>query len=150
MPHILNYDGKYVRVEIAEVANPNHPDKALYVGWCSDAFKELKDMPSQALSRFIAGPPLPTYAEALRYACDWIKTSWDAKQADLSAKVGDLVPVIYSVWLFKGDSSLEYEFVEFSDAKAFAKAAEKSLGLSKVGITNNESPQYLTMWQRSK
>ena len=63
MSHVLAYDGQFFRVDITEVANPDDPENAMYVSWCSDAFKELKDMPSHALSRFIAGPPLPEYAE---------------------------------------------------------------------------------------
>ncbi len=41
------------------------------------------------------------------------------------------------------------DFAEFADAKAFAKAAEKSVSITRVGITNNESPQYLTLWDKS-
>jgi hypothetical protein len=78
MSHVLAYDGQYFRVDITEVANRDDPDKAVYISWCSDAFKELKDMPSQSISRFIAGPPLPKYDDARRHAYDWIKTSWDA------------------------------------------------------------------------
>ena len=56
---------------------------------------------------------------------------------------------MYTVWLSKGDSSVGFEFEEFSDAKTFAKAAEKSVEITKVVITNNESPQYLTIWEKA-
>jgi hypothetical protein len=32
---------------------------------------------------------------------------------------------------------------------SFAKAAEASSEITKVGITNNESPQYLTIWNKT-
>ena len=48
MSHVLAYDGQFFRVDITEVANPDDPDQTVYISWCSDAFKELKDMPSQA------------------------------------------------------------------------------------------------------
>ncbi len=57
--------------------------------------------------------------------------------------------VMYTVWLFKGDSSFGFEFEQFSDAKTFAESAEKSVEITKVGITNNESPQYLTIWEKA-
>ena len=125
MSHVLAFDGQYFRVDITEVANSDGPNKAVYVSWCSDAFKELRDMPSQAFSRFIAGPPLPGYDEARRHAFDWIKINWDAQMAKRANKVRDFVSLLYTVWLFQGDSSLGFEFEEFSDAKMFAKAAEK-------------------------
>ena len=56
---------------------------------------------------------------------------------------------MYSVWLFKGDGSVEYDFKEFADAKSFAKAAEKGVEITKVGVTNRESPQYLTVWEKA-
>jgi hypothetical protein len=148
MSHVLAFDGQYFRVDIAEVVNPADPEKEMYVSWCSDAFKELKDAPSQSLSRFVAGPPLPTYAEARRHAHDWIRVNRDAQKKKRAGKAPDLAGIVYSVWLFKGESSLGFEFEEFSDAKAFAKAAEKSVEVTKVGITNNESPQYLTVWEK--
>jgi hypothetical protein len=148
MSHVLNYDGQYFRVEIAEVTNPQDPRKPAFVGWCSQAFDDLKDLPSQALSRFVPGPSRSTHAEALSNAYDWIKTSWDARQTRKPAKARALAAVIYSVWLFRGDSSSEYKFEEFTDANLFAQAAEKSCELTKIGITNNESPQYLTVWER--
>ena len=149
MSHVLAYDGQFFRVDITEVANPDDPDQTVYVSWCSDAFKELKDMPSQAFSRFIAGSPLPKYAEARRHAYDWIKTNWDAQKAKRVDKVRDIVGVMYTVWLSKGDSPVGFEFEEFSDAKTFAKAAEKSVEITKVVITNNESPQNLTIWEKA-
>jgi hypothetical protein len=147
MSHVYDYDGQYFRLDIAEVTSSADPEKAVYVSWCSDAFKDLKDMPSQAFSRFIGGPPVPNYAEARRYAFDWIKANWDArtKRPDTVRK---RAAVIYTVWIFKRDSSLGYEFEEFSEAQAFASAAEKSLESTKVVITNNESPQYLTVWEK--
>ncbi len=151
MSHILNYDGQYFRIDIAEVSSSDDPDKGgFYVSWCSNAFKELKDMPSQASSRIIPGPPLPKFADARRYAFDWIKTNWDSQQHSRRAPVArDKVGVTYTVSLFKGDINLRVDFEEFSDAKAFAKTAEKSFEITKVGITNNESPQYLTVWERA-
>lgn len=149
MSHVLAYDGQFFRVDITEVANSDDPDKAVYVSWCSDAFKDLKDMPSQALSRFIAGPSLPKYADARHHAYDWIKINWDAQKAERADKVRPIVGVMYTVWLFKGASSLGFEFEEFSDAKTFAKAAEKSVEIEKVVITNNESPQNLTIWGKA-
>jgi len=148
MPHVLHYDGRYFRVDITEVADANEPDKVMFVSWCSDGFKELKNMPSQASSQFVAGPPLPKYDEALQFAYDWIKSQWDAKQAKRVHKAGDKAGVLYKVWLFTGDGSSECEFEEFADAKSFARAAEKIVDIRKVGITNNESPQYLAVWER--
>jgi hypothetical protein len=149
MSNVLAYDGQFFRVDITEVANPDDPAKSMYFGWCSDAFKELKDMPRQSLSRLIAGPPLPEYADALRHAYDWIKANWDAQKTKRATQAHDIVGVVYTVWLFKGESSSGFEFEQFSDAKAFAKAAERSLEITKVGITNNESPQNLTIWERA-
>ncbi len=148
MSHILAYDGQFFRVETIEVANSGDPDKAMYVSWCSDAFKELKDMPRHALSRFIAMPPMPNYAEARRHADEWIKKDWNAQKAYHVHRPSVVAGVVYTVWLFKGDNSLGYEFEDFSDAKMFAKAAEKNVEITKVLITNNESPQSLTIWER--
>jgi hypothetical protein len=117
MSHVLNYDGQYFRIDIAEVSTSDDPDKALYVSWCSNAFKELKDMPSQASSRIIPGPPLPKFADARRHAFDWIKTNWDSQQHARRAPVArDKVGVTYTVSLFKGDINLRVDFEEFSDA----------------------------------
>jgi hypothetical protein len=153
MSQVLNYDGQYFRVDITEVANPEDPHKTVYVGWCSDAFNELKDMPKQALSHFIAGPPLPTRADALGHVFQWIKihrnTQLSKRAKQIIPKVGDKANVVYTVRLFAGDGSTGFDFEEFADAKAFAKAAEKSASITRVGITNNESPQYLTLWDKS-
>ncbi len=148
MSHVLHYDGQYFRVDITEVTNPDNPDKPVYVGWCSDAFRDLKDMPSHPLSRLVVGPPLPKHAEAEQFAHEWIKRDWDSQRGKRAIKGPNRPSVVYTVSLFKVDSSLKCEFDEFSDAKAFAKAAEKSADLTKVGITNNESPQYLTLWEK--
>jgi len=147
MSHVLNHDGHYFRVDIAEITKSTNPDKTEYISWCSDAFEDLNDMPSQPFSRFIGGPPLSVYAEARRYAFDWIKINWDAhsKRADT---VPDAAAVIYTVWIFKRGISLGYDFEEFADAKMFATAAEKCVESEKVVITNNESPQYLTVWEK--
>ncbi len=150
MSHVLNYDGHYFRVDIIEVVNADEPEKAAYVGWCSDGFRELKDLPNKAVSRLVAGSPSPTPDEALRHAYDWIKVNWDAQSAKRPRKAGKALSLLYTVWLFRGDGSTEFDFEEFGDATAFAKAAEKSVSITKVGITNNESPQYLTVWERAK
>jgi hypothetical protein len=122
MTHALAYHGQYYRVEIAEVVNLDNPDEAGFVSWCSGAFQDLQDLPSQNLSRFVTGPPLPTYADARRHAHEWIKIQGDARsvvppQAPRIAK-----GIVYSVWLFKGDKSSGFEFEDFFDAKAFAAA----------------------------
>jgi hypothetical protein len=149
MSHVLEHDGNYFRIEITEIAHTTDPGKTGHLSWCSDAFTDLKDMPSQKFSRFIGGPPIQDYADALRYAYDWIKSNSEAriKQPD---KERDTAAVVYKVWIFNRSSSLGYEFEEYADAQAFAKAAEKSPDSTKVAITNNESPQYLTVWERDK
>jgi hypothetical protein len=148
MSHVLHYDGQYFRVEVCEILNPTDPNKPAFVSWCSDAFRDLKDMPSQGLSRFVAGPPLPKQADALHSAQEWIKSEWDSQRGKRGHKTVQRPGVVYTVSLFKVDSSLKCEFFEFSDAKMFAKAAEKSADIVKIGVTNNESPQYLTLWER--
>jgi hypothetical protein len=55
---------------------------------------------------------------------------------------------IFSVWIFKADGTIECQFEDFADAKAFARAAEQIVDVKQVGITNNESPEYLTVWTR--
>jgi hypothetical protein len=150
MLHILNYDGQYFCIEVAEVANTDASGRPVYVSWCSDAFRELKGAPSKACTRLVPGQPAGKQSDALRRAQDWIKTTWDSRQARPTEKPADLPTVIYSVWLFRGDESSEHTFGEFSDAKTFAKAAEKIADITKVGITNNESPQYLTIWEKSQ
>ena len=85
----------------------------------------------------------------MHFAHDWIKSDWDSQKGKRGYKTAERPGVIVPpVSLFKVESSLKCEFDEFSDAKAFAKAAEKSADLVKVGITNNESPQYLTLWEK--
>ena len=148
MSHVLHYRNQYFRVDVIEVTNPDEPDKSTFVSWCSDAFLELKDMPSHALSRFVVGPPLSKHSDALHHAYEWIKNEWDSRKGKGIVKGAKRPEVIYTVSLFKVDGALKCEFDEFSDAKAFAKAAEKSADLLKVGITNNESPQYLTLWEK--
>jgi hypothetical protein len=147
MSHVLSYGGQYFRFDIGEITNAAEPDKPAFVSWSSEAFKLLEEMPRQALSRFIGGPPHPNYAEARRYTIDWIKANWDT-HTKRPGKTRDLAQVIYTVWVFKRDGSIGYEFEEFADAKMFATAAEKSAESTKVVITNNESPQYLTVWER--
>ena len=152
MSHVLNYGGQYFRIEITEVISPDLADKPLYVAWYSDAFKSLKDLPGQSLSRFVAGPQLATYADALRYVCDGIKATWDEKQTKQPAKDADPsnANVMYTVWLFEGEASTGFDFENYQDATAFAKAAESIVPVTKIGITNNESPKYLTMWEKPK
>ena len=147
MSLVVNYGGQYVRVDIAAVTNPDAPDESLYFSWCSDAFGDLRELPNHHCSRFIAGSPAPTYAEACRRAFDWIKSNWSAQFAKPIPRAGEAV--LYSVWIFRGDARSGFEFVEFTDAKAFADAAQKGAGITRIGITNNESPQYLTLWEKS-
>ncbi len=146
MSQLFSYEGQYFRVEIAEITNAAEPDKTTFVSWCSDGFADVQDAPHQSLARFIGGPPQPSYEDARRYAFDWIKGNVDAK-TKRSDKVRDLTQVVYTVWIFKRDGSSGYEFEEFADARAFASAAEKSAESTKVVITNNESPQFLTVWE---
>jgi len=148
MPHVLNYRGQYYRVEIAEISRPDEPNRAEFVSWCSDPFRDLKDLPHHPGSRLVAGPPLPTYADALQHAFDWIMSHRAAQPDRPNAKPAGKASVLYTVWLFRGETSQGIDFAEFSDAKAFAGAAEKSVEITKVGIKNNESPQFLTMWER--
>lgn len=149
MLHILNYDGQYFCIEIGEVANTDDSGRPAYVSWCSEAFRELMDAPSKACTRLVPGQPLGKQPDALRRAQDWIKATWDGRQARRTETPVDLTTVVYRVWLFKGEESSEHLFDEFPDAKTFAKAAEKITDITKVGITNNESPQYLTIWEKS-
>jgi hypothetical protein len=150
MSHVLNHDGQYFRIEIAEVSGPDQADKPVYVCWSSDAFRELRDAPGQACSRFVAGSPFSSWADALRHAQEWIKIDWDAQQARRARRPSEQGSMMYSVWLLKGDTTTEHRFGEFADARQFAKAAEKTEGVTKVGITNNESPEYLTIWEKGK
>lgn len=110
----------------------------------------MKEAPREPCSRFIDAPPAPTRADACRQAYQWIKTDWTAKKASRGNETSHFSGVAYTVWLFKGASSWGFEFQEFADAKAFAKAAEKSVEVSKTAITNNESPQPLTIWEKAQ
>ena len=149
MPHVLNHRGQYYRVEIAEIANPDEPNRAEFVSWASDAFADLKELPNHPCSRLVPGPPQPSYADALQQAFDWLASHRPTAQPPKrTAKSGSKASVIYTVWLFKDETSLGFDFEEFSDAKAFAAAAEKSIDVTKVGVKNNESPQYLTVWEK--
>jgi hypothetical protein len=149
MSHVLKYGARYFRVEIAEVADPSDPGKTVYAGWCSEGFRELKEMPAQSLSRFVPGPPAAKHADALQHAYDWIKSTWDTQQARRTFKADQSPAVMYIVRLFKDDHVVDFDFEDFTDAKSFAKAAERCVDITRVGITNNESPQYLTVWERS-
>jgi hypothetical protein len=61
---------------------------------------------------------------------------------------GAAMLTVFTVWIFKGDGTLECQFDEFADAKTFAKAAEKITDVKQVGVTNNESPEYLVVWTK--
>ncbi len=148
MSQVLKYGARYFRIEVAEIANSDDPGKAVYASWCSEAFRELKDMPTQSLSRFVPGPPASKPAEALQHAHEWIRSTWDTQQARRTFKADEPVTVMYIVRLFKDDHVVDFEFADFTEAKSFARAAEKCINITKVGITNNESPQYLTVWER--
>jgi hypothetical protein len=150
MSHVFHYDGHYFRIQIAEVVGADKPDATEYASWCSDAFRELKEAPSKACSRFVAGSPFASRDEALRRAQDSIKANREAQQARRSLTPAGRPDVFYTVWLFKGDLSSEHQFQEFSDARLFAESAKKEAGITKVGIVNNESPQYLTVWEKGK
>ncbi len=150
MSHVLSYAGQYFRIDITEVASADLPQRPGYIAWASDAFRELKQMPSHPCTRMMAGPPHPTRDEALRHAYDWLKSDWDAQQTKRPYKPRRLGAVIYTVTIFQDGSPFECQFDEFSDAKLFAKAAEKIVDASKVVVTNNESPQPLTVWERAK
>jgi hypothetical protein len=148
MSHVLTHDGQCFRIDIVEIVASSDSGTATYMSWCSEAFKELKDAPKQALSRFIPGPPLTKYEDARRHAYDWIKTTWDHEKLNRPTGAPDVANVIYTVWLFKGETSVGFDFEWFDDAKAFAKEAEKSIEISKVLVKNNESPQSLTIWEK--
>jgi hypothetical protein len=148
MSHVLAYKGQYFRVLVAEVVNADDPAKSGFVAWCSDSFRNLEELPRQELTRFVAGPPQATATDALRHADEWIKRSFSAPVTEPTEPARVATGITYTAWLFKGEKPTGFEFAEFFDAKAFAAAAEKSSEITKIGITNNESPQYLTMWQR--
>ena len=78
------------------------PHKPGYVAWCSDGFRELKELPNQATSRLIAGAPLPTQEEALQHAYESIKTQWETQQAKRPRKAGKALSLLYTAWLFQG------------------------------------------------
>jgi hypothetical protein len=147
MSHILNLDGRYFRVEIVEVASADNPDKPRYAAWCSEAFRELKDAPSQALSRFIDGPSQSTHAAALRHAYEWIKANAVTPRTPRNPQDGKIAGGIYTVWLFKAEGSTGFEFKDFADATSFAKAAEKSSLVTKVQIKNDDGPHHVTVWE---
>jgi hypothetical protein len=150
MAYVLKHGARYFRVEVVEVISPDESSKTVYHAWCSEAFRELKDLPAQTLARFIPGPPAAKQADALAQACDWIKSTWDTQQARRTFKADKSPAVTYIVRLFKDDHAVDFEFEDFTDAKTFGRAAEKGIDITKVGITNNESPQYLTVWERGK
>lgn len=148
MPHVFHYAGRYFRVEIAQVVKPDAADKVSYAAWCSDAFSNLQDLPNHPCSRMVPGPLFATEADALRQTDEWLRADLVAQQAKRPSKHGRAASVFYTVWLFKGVTSFGFEFAEFSDAKLFAGAAEKSSDVTKVGIKNNESPEFLTVWEK--
>jgi hypothetical protein len=74
----------------------------------------------------------------------------DTQRVKRPVKTPDSMSVVYTVWLFTNDGSTGFEFEEYSEATAFAKAAEKSRSITKVGVKNNESPQFLTVWEKAK
>ena len=150
MPHIFKHDDHYFRVDVVEVSAGETSARSAYVCWCSEAFKELEATPKQALTRFIAGPSVATYEDARRHAHDWIKATWDRQKAARPTRAPEVLSVIYTVWLFKGETTTGFDFEEFEDAQGFAKEAEKSLEITKILIKNNESPQYLTSWEKQK
>ena len=150
MSHVVNHDGHSFRIEIAEVIDSKQNGKIAYAAWCSESFRELKDAPSQACTHFVAGSPFQSRADALSRAQDWIKSHWDAQKSKRAARPVGKDNLVYTVWLFRGDTSTEHPFQEFSDARLFATAAEKAEGITKVGITNSESPEYLTVWEKKK
>ena len=137
-----------VSPEIAELTSAAALVKTTFASWCSEGSRNLEaTWPGQALSRFIDGPPQPSYAGRRNTPSTGStrrRRADEAVQEDARPGAGS----IYTVWVFKGTSSTGYEFEEFTDAKAFASAAEKGRESTKVAITNNESPQYLTVWER--
>ena len=147
MSQVYKIDDQYFRVEIAEIISASQPDKPTFVAWCSEGFADLKRMPREVLSRFVDRPPQSSIAEAQRQALEWIKANREP-QAKPVAKKRDLAQVMYTVTVFQATGSMAYEFEDIAAAKSFAAAAEKSSEAIKVAITNNESPQYLTVWER--
>jgi hypothetical protein len=148
MSQVFSYRGQNFRIEVVEVASPDEPSKVAYASWYSDAFRDLQDMPNHRCTRLAVASPVATREEALRAAYDRIKSELDADRAKQTPQKGSALSVLYTVWVFKGDVPFGLDFQEFSDAKAFAAAAEKSIDASRIGIKNNESPQFLTLWER--
>jgi hypothetical protein len=148
MSHVLSYAGQYFGIDVSEVVTPDASPRTVFVGWASEAFRELKELPVHACSRLIPGPPLATHFEALQHAYDWVKSDWDSRQLKRPTTKPRPGTVIYTVSVFQAGSPSESQFEEFADAKSFAKAAEKMMDVNKVVITNNESPQHLMMWER--
>ena len=64
----------------------------------------------------------------------------DCQKANRSGEIRDFRGVIYIVWLFKGASSWGLEFIEFSDAKTFAEAAELGVEVTKNGNPEQREP----------
>ncbi len=149
MSNVFSYDGQYFRIVVLDVAAAERPDEVKYASWCSDAFRELKDTPQQTCSRFVAGSPFASRADALRHAQEWIKSHWDKKVRRAQPGPGKR-ELVYTVSLFRGDIPTDHVFPEFSDARLFAESAKKEVGITKVGITNNESPEYLIVWEKEK
>ncbi len=151
MSHVFNYRGQYFRVEVAEVANADDPTKPAFAAWASEPFRELAKAPGQACTRFVGGPPSASSARALEHAQQWIRTQADAREARAplsAAKPAPRTSVLYTVWLYKEGEPVGFDFENFWEAESFAESAKKGIGVLKVGIKNNESPQYLTVWER--
>jgi hypothetical protein len=149
MSHVLTYRGQYFRVEIAEVVNADQPAKSSFAAWASEPFRELAKAPAQACSRFIGGPPVASREEAMQQAYAWIKANAAAVEAKAPlSQPSRRVSVLYTVWVYKDDEPTGFDFENFWEAESFAENAKKSAGVKKVGIKNNESPQYLTLWER--
>jgi hypothetical protein len=152
MSHVLFYRGLYFRVEIAEVAGADDPAKSNFVAWASEAFRELAQGGKQVCSRFVPGQSATTQLEALDHAFQWIRSQADSREAQAPpAKPAGKPSVLYTVWLFKAeDDPVGFDFENFWEAEAFAETSKKTVAVLKVGIKNNESPQFLTVWERGK
>jgi len=148
MSEILNHRGQYFRVEIDEIVSTDAPDKPTYVARCSSGTRDLADLSRQSCSRLVSATPASSRDEALRQAREWLTNESHAQQPKKAKAGGSALSVLYTVWVIEGDRSSGIDFAEFHDAKAFAAAAEKGSEVTKVGIKNNESPQFLTVWER--
>jgi hypothetical protein len=151
MSHVWTYRGQYFRIEIAAVAKADDPAGPTFVAWASEPFRELAQMPKSTATRFVPGPPQATAEGALAKAHEWIRTQADAREAreTHAPQPPRPVSVLYTVWVFKRDEEpAGYDFENFWEAEAFAEAAKKTVAVAKVGIKNNESPQFLTVWER--